>query len=67
MKRFNLMSIIAAFALASLATPVGAEVTPHYGAAVTLETAKKIAAGAAAEAMKNKWAWRSRSSTRTAC
>jgi len=56
MKRFNLMSIIAAFALGSVATPAGAEVTPHYGAAVTLETAKKIAAGAATEAMKNKWA-----------
>ena len=56
MQQFNLSNIIVAVALSSLATFATAEVTPHYGAPVNLDMAKKIAAGAAAEAKKNKWA-----------
>src|SRR5262245_10215683 len=40
--------------LGLVAAPGGAQ-TPTYGAQITLETAKKIAAGAIAEAVKNKW------------
>jgi uncharacterized protein GlcG (DUF336 family) len=55
MKRFNLMSIIVAFALASLGTVATAQDRAPYGTPVNLETAKKIAAGVMAEAKKNNW------------
>ena len=55
MSRFKFSALVT-LALACLATHAAAEITPHYGAAVTLEAAKKIAAGAAAEAIKNIWA-----------
>jgi len=43
--------------LIAFAQVVGAQapVRPPYGTAITLETAKKVAAGAMAEATKNKW------------
>lgn len=55
MQRINLSGIVVAVALASLASFATAEITPFYGAPVNLETAKKIAAGAMAEARKNNW------------
>jgi glc operon protein GlcG len=41
-------------ALSLAAAPVAAQ-APTYGAQITLETAKKIAAAAVVEAVKNKW------------
>jgi uncharacterized protein GlcG (DUF336 family) len=51
--RFASASILAIVAVAALAQ---APARPSYGPEVNLETAKKIAAGAMAEAAKNKWA-----------
>lgn len=48
-------SAIAVLALAASAAFAQAPVRPPYGVAVNLETAKKIAAGAMAEAKKQKW------------
>jgi len=46
-------ALFAAFAISSQAqTP---QMPPPYGAPISLETAKKIAAGATAEARKNNW------------
>jgi uncharacterized protein GlcG (DUF336 family) len=55
MQRFNVPRTIAALVFSALATLAAAEITPHYGTTVNLETAKKIAAGAMAEARKNNW------------
>jgi uncharacterized protein GlcG (DUF336 family) len=55
MQPLDLMRAIVAGLFASLATLSAAETTPHYGPTVNLETAKKIAAGAMAEARKNNW------------
>ena len=55
MQRITLSGIVVAVALASLASFAAAEITPYYGTPVNLETAKKIAAGAMAEAGKNNW------------
>jgi len=54
------MKIIAAVLLALsgsflAAVPVDAQAPPPYGAAITLEQAKKVLAGAEAEARKNNW------------
>jgi glc operon protein GlcG len=46
---------IVALALAASLAFAQAPVRPPYGVAVNLETAKKIAAGAMAEAKKQKW------------
>jgi uncharacterized protein GlcG (DUF336 family) len=43
------------FALALFAVSAGAQQRPPYGTAINLDMAKKIAAGAAAEARKNSW------------
>jgi glc operon protein GlcG len=42
-------------ALSAAAQTAGPPQRPPYGTAINLETAKKVAAGAAAEATKNKW------------
>jgi len=55
MQRPNVTRAIVALVFSALATLVAAEITPHYGTTVSLETAKKIAAGAMAEARKNNW------------
>jgi len=55
MQRITLSGIVVAVALASLTSFAAAEITPYYGTPVNLETAKKIAAGAMAEARKNNW------------
>jgi uncharacterized protein GlcG (DUF336 family) len=46
---------IAVVALAATAAFAQAPVRPPYGAGITLATAKKVAAGAMAEAQKQKW------------
>ena len=51
----SLSKIVAGFALASFAAVAAAQERPPYGPDVTLEQAKKIAAGAAAESQKNGW------------
>ena len=55
MHRLNFARAIVAFAFPALAMHAAAEITPQYGAPVNLETARKIVAGAAAEARKNNW------------
>jgi uncharacterized protein GlcG (DUF336 family) len=48
--------IVCALTLAALAAGAAAQpVRPPYGQAISLELAKKVAAGAAAEAKKNNW------------
>ena len=53
----SLARITAAAALSLFAATASAQapVRPPYGPGINLETAKKIAAGAAAEAKKNNW------------
>ena len=51
----NLCPAIVALALAASLAFAQAPVRPPYGVAVNLEMAKKIAAGAMAEAKKQKW------------
>lgn len=51
----KLSPAIAALALAASVAFAQAPVRPPYGVAVNLETAKKIGAGAMAEAKKQKW------------
>jgi hypothetical protein len=50
-----LARVVAAAALSSIVATVSAQapVRPPYGTAINLETAKKVAAGAVAEAKKN--------------
>jgi uncharacterized protein GlcG (DUF336 family) len=49
-------SVAAALSIGvALAGPAAAQQRPSYGPTVNLETAKKIAAGAVAEARKNSW------------
>jgi glc operon protein GlcG len=52
-----LARVVAAAALSLVAGTVSAQapVRPPYGTAINLETAKKVAAGAVAEAKKNSW------------
>jgi len=54
-KSARLASGLAVFALGATLAPAQAPVRPPYGAEVTLETAKKIAAGAMAESKKQNW------------
>jgi glc operon protein GlcG len=49
-----LFPVLAAVTLL-VATPASAQAPPPYGAAITLEQAKKVMAGAEAEARKNSW------------
>ena len=49
------LSALGMFALALSAGPVVAQQRPEYGTPVTIEQAKKIAAGVIAECASNKW------------
>lgn len=51
----TMMHVGAAMAFARLAGHAAAQERPPYGTPVNLDTAKKMAAAAAAEARKNKW------------
>jgi glc operon protein GlcG len=50
-----MLKIVLGIMLAGFVTLAAAQPRPPYGEAVTLEQAKKIAAGAAAESQKNGW------------
>jgi uncharacterized protein GlcG (DUF336 family) len=52
----RLLSLSAATAMLVVAASASAQAPPPYGAAITLDQAKKIMAGAEAEATKNNWA-----------
>jgi uncharacterized protein GlcG (DUF336 family) len=51
----SVAQLFCAFVLASFAVAGYAQQRPSYGASVTIDQAKKIAAGALAEAQKNNW------------
>jgi glc operon protein GlcG len=58
MKMRTLSALALALSLALSATSAGAQAPappPEYGSPITLEQAKKVMAGAEAEAVKNKW------------
>jgi glc operon protein GlcG len=56
MSAFNcIVASTLVLALGLFAAPGLAQTPPPYGAEITLETAKKVAAAAIAEAVKNKW------------
>jgi glc operon protein GlcG len=55
MKIARLVSLMLGIALLSAATEASAQAPPAYGPAITLEQAKKVMAGAEAEARKNNW------------
>jgi glc operon protein GlcG len=55
MKMSKLLSLIVGAALALTAVTASAQAPPPYGAPITLEQAKKVMAGAEAEAKKNNW------------
>jgi glc operon protein GlcG len=55
MKIARLVSLMHGIALLSAATVASAQAPPAYGPAITLEQAKKVMAGAEAEARKNNW------------
>lgn len=50
----NMRSTVVAIGLAALASQAGAQ-SPSYGAPITLEAAKRVAASAVAEAGRNNW------------
>lgn len=53
--RFRSFAAALVMSLCVLCPAAAQETPPPYGPAITLEMAKKIAAGAEAEALKNKW------------
>jgi glc operon protein GlcG len=55
MRMTSLLSTIAASALLCTAATAAAQAPPPYGAPISLEQAKKVMAGAEAEAKKNNW------------
>ena len=55
MRMTSLLSTIAAAALLFTAATAAAQAPPPYGAPISLEQAKKVMAGAEAEAKKNNW------------
>jgi len=55
MKMQWLVSLVVSMAVALTAGAAGAQAPPEYGAPITNEQAKKVMAGAEAEAVKNKW------------
>jgi glc operon protein GlcG len=55
MRMARLLPLLTATLLLFTAASASAQATPPYGAAITLEQAKKITAGAEAEATKNNW------------
>ena len=55
MKRASLLSLIVVALLLVAIGSAGAQAPPSYGAPISLEQAKKVMAGAEAEAKKNNW------------
>lgn len=55
MKMQTVVSALVGSMLLCAATVASAQAPPEYGAPITIEQAKKIMAGAEAEATKNKW------------
>ena len=55
MKKARILSLIVGTALVFVAASASAQAPPPYGPPITLEQAKKMMAGAEAEAKKNKW------------
>jgi glc operon protein GlcG len=55
MTRQPLLSLAIGTALVLTAATAGAQAPPQYGSPITLEQAKKVMAGAEAEAKKNNW------------
>src|SRR5262245_933876 len=55
MRTACLVSLILGIAVVSAVTVASAQAPPAYGPAITLEQAKKVMAGAEAEARKNSW------------
>lgn len=55
MKRQRLLSLAIGTALVLTAATAGAQAPPPYGPGITLDQAKKVMAGAEAEAKKNSW------------
>ena len=55
MKMQWLVSLVVSMAVALTAGAAGAQAPPEYGAPITNEQAKKVMAGAEAEATKNNW------------
>jgi glc operon protein GlcG len=55
MMRQRLLSLAIGTALTLTASSAGAQAPPPYGPPITLEQAKKVMAGAEAEAKKNNW------------
>jgi uncharacterized protein GlcG (DUF336 family) len=55
MRKAQLLSLLVAVVIVVAAGSAGAQAPPPYGAAISLEQAKKVMAGAEAEAKKNNW------------
>ena len=55
MKTASILSLLVAAVLTFTAATALAQAPPPYGAPITLEQAKKVMAGAEAEAKKNNW------------
>jgi uncharacterized protein GlcG (DUF336 family) len=55
MRKAQLLSLLVAVVIVAAAGSAGAQAPPPYGAAISLEQAKKVMAGAEAEAKKNNW------------
>jgi glc operon protein GlcG len=55
MRMASLLSTVVASILLFTAASASAQAPPQYGVPITLEQAKKVMAGAEAEAIKNKW------------
>jgi len=55
MKASRVRQVLGILAFALCAAPASAQQRPDYGPSVTIEQAKKIAAGVVAECMANKW------------
>ena len=55
MTRQRLLSLAIGTGLVLAAATAGAQAPPHYGPSITLDQAKKVMAGAEAEAKKNSW------------
>ena len=55
MKMQWLVSLVVSMAVVLTAGAAGAQAPPEYGVPITNEQAKKVMAGAEAEAVKNKW------------
>ena len=55
MRMARILSLIVGMVMVFVAASASAQAPPPYGPSITLEQAKKVLAGAEAEAKKNKW------------